>query len=160
MAIAILCALVGVPVVLLILLRSNAALAFLFLCSGIVLQSRLNQDFWSKLGSGTSEFTHSNTLSMALIAVPLLLSTLLLAKSVKRSSQLLHIVPAICSGLLLTYAIIPLLPSGKLASQIVDSTVWKQSHGYQGFVVLVGLIISLLIVIAGKQKHKGDKKHH
>ena len=128
-------AIVLVPIVLLMVLRINAALVFLSLCLGNVLVqfvARDADDFFSLLESsnatGTIETT-SNNVALILLLTPVVLTTIFMIRTVHGHGRLLlNALPAAGVGLLGALLIVPLLPAG-LSHNIIDSSLlvlWLQ----------------------------------
>ena len=158
MQLAILCGIVILPLALLILLRTNAAVAFFALCSGAVLQNYTTRDVLSKVNTSLADSLSSPYASILIILLPFILAVLLLLKTVKKSKISLHIVPAVCTGLVALALITPYFPTGSTFATISKQEAYIHIHDYQAAVIVVGILSSLLI-FALKRPKKEDKKH-
>lgn len=152
----VLAALVLGPAVITYFLKSNAALGFLALCAGFVLSTSVIGDL-KHLLSETNLSVTNDTLAIALLALPLLLTLLLSRKSHARGiifyAQLLC---ALMAGGLLALSAGPLINS-TVSFNILDSSFWTQLEKYQSAIIGAGALISLLLVWLGASRH--SKKH-
>lgn len=154
------------PVALLMLLRANAALVFLSLCLGDVLVQFIANDASSFLTtfSGqhtvTSVTTSNGNVKIALLLLPVVLTTVFMIRTVHGSSRLLlNALPAAGVGLLGALLIVPLLPPGT-AHGIVDSSLWNEVQKAQALIVGSSAFVCLLVLWLQRPKagHK-NKKH-
>lgn len=158
MPLAILVALVAVPVVLLFLLRINAALVFLSLCLGSVLVRFTASDAVSVIaGNGTNAQITGSNVKLILLVAPALLTMLFMIKTVRRSMRLVNILPAVATGCLAALLVVPLLSAGT-AANIMRSSVWMQTESLQSAIVASGTLICLLFLWLGRPKNH-DSKH-
>lgn len=154
-------ALVLVPVVLITLLKVNAAIAFMSLCVGSVLVTYTASDVTSVV-SGLSTKTPLKTtqiVQIVLLVLPFLLTLWFTRKSVKSSKLFFNLFPAISSGLLFALLIIPLLSSG-LQHALKRQTVWHQLTNLQTAIVLGGALLSLAFLLTSHRAlRKAEEKH-
>jgi hypothetical protein len=179
----ILAAIILAPIVLLLLLRVNAALAFLSLCLGDVLVQFVagNANSFFALLS-TSQATHASQLShvssqltqpvhatndtirLLLLLIPPALTAICMIRTIHgRGRLLLNALPAAGTGLLGALLVVPLLPA-TLSHNIVDSSLWSQVQRSQAVIVGTSALVCLLVLWlqrpkAGGGKH-GHAKHH
>ncbi len=149
--------LVFLPLVITFLLKSNAAVAFLALCGGFVIISFTNIDIQDLTKNLSFQLT-SSTFNLILLITPFLLTLLLARKAY--SGQLrtvLQCAAALCGGALLAILAIPLL-SESARLNFADSAGWDALQKIQTPVIAAGVIVSLVLVWFGKQKHP-NKKH-
>lgn len=156
-------AIVLVPVVLLMLLRVNAALVFLSLCLGDVLVQFTANDASSYLttfsGSHTvtSVTTSNSNVKIGLLLLPVVLTTIFMIRTVHGSSRLLiNALPAAGVGLLGSLLIVPLLPPS-VAHNIIDSSLWTQVQRTQALIVGSSAVICLLVLWLQRPKTGGHK---
>lgn len=146
-------------VILLLFLRTNAAICFFALCAGSILLSSSGQNMSliaSSLTSGMS--TSTNVIQIALLFTPLAVLAALLRGHVHKSAVPLGIVPAICTALLSVIFVTPLLSDGTEGA-IVASQTWEILMQYQELIVGMGLVTSIvLIVMTVKKPHDKHKK--
>jgi hypothetical protein len=154
--------LVGVPVVLLMLLRINATLVFLSLCLGSVLVKFLSDNAITIVGSFSAHPspTLQSVTRIVLLLAPVFIVMLFMIKSVRKNATVLNLLPSLGVGLLLLLLVEPLLTPG-LAHNIVDSTLWKEVVKAEDLIVGVSAMLCLLFLILQRPKHHDDhKKHH
>ncbi len=160
MPVAVLVALVVVPVVLLVMLRINAALVFLSLCLGDVLVRFVGSDVVSIVaGASTSVHTTDSMIKLVLLLVPVVLTMLFMIKTVKRSLRLANALPAIGVGFLTALLAVPLLPSG-LAHNITTSNLWTQAQNVQSAIVAGSALVCLLFLLMQRPKSHDEKHGH
>lgn len=160
---AILAAIVLAPVVLLMFLRVNAALVFLSLCLGDVLVRFTANDASSFLttfsGSHTvtSVTTSNSNVKIALLLLPVVLTTVFMIRTVHGSTRLLlNALPAAGVGLLGALLVVPLLPPGT-AHNIIGSELWDQAQKAQ--VLIVGASALACLFVLWLQRPKTGKHH-
>jgi hypothetical protein len=151
------------PVILLMILRINAALVFLSLCLGGVLVQFTANDASSFLttfsGSHTvtSVTTSNSNVKIALLLLPVILTTLFMIRTVQGNSRLLlNALPAAGVGLLGALLVVPLLPPGT-AHNIIDSSLWEQVQRTQALIVGSSALVCLLVLWL--QRPKAGHKH-
>ncbi len=160
----ILAALVVVPIVLLMLLRVNAALVFLSLCLGSVLTTFLGPDANDMLGLMSSHTssnltTSQTTAQILLLTIPAVLTIIFMIKSVPKGFKLIfNLFPAIGVGLLAALLVVPLLPHG-LAEQIMLNPHWLQAQKVRDLIVGVSALLCLFALLSLRPKHGHDEKH-
>jgi uncharacterized membrane protein len=154
-------AIAGLPILLILVLRASAAVVFLALCAVTDLLKFIGKDATTVL---TSIWPHSNiiaqqSLNVSLLSVPPLVAIIRLRKTVSGSKMVLNIAPAVAVGLLAAISIVPLLSSG-LRVNILHTPVWKLGEQMQGFIVGVGVLVSLLLLKGHRKKEAGHSKGH
>lgn len=161
----VLAGIVVVPVVLLMVLRVNAALVFLSLCLGDVLVRFTANDASSFLttftGSHTvtSVTTSNSNVKIILLLFPVVLTTIFMIRTVHGNSRLLlNILPAAGVGLLGALLVVPLLPPGA-AHGIIGSPLWNQAQNAQVLIVGGSALVCLLVLWMQRPK-AGKRKHH
>jgi hypothetical protein len=159
----VLAAIALVPLLIILLLRVNAAIALMSLALGSVLVTYTSSDVKAVFGgfSSGSSFNKYNWIQLTLLVLPFILTILFTRGSVKGSKQLFNALPALASGLLLAIMVIPLLPKD-VQQQIHHLAAWRQLDNLQTAVVLGGAAFSLLfLLVSHRKKHDedGGKKH-
>ena len=161
----ILAALAAVPLLAILLLRVNGAIAFMSLCLGSVLVTYTSSDVTSVLTGFSASKSISITgqsAQLALLVVPFLLTVLFTRGSVKGAKSITNILPALSTGLLCALLAVPLLPAN-LQQQIHSQTAWHQLSNAQTAVILGGALFSLMfLLLTHRRKHEeeGKKKRH
>lgn len=152
---------IGVPILLLIFLRVNAAIVFLSLCLGDVLMQFVAGDARSIVaGAGSRIHTTDSTVKLALLVLPAVLTTIFMIRTVKSKRVVFNVLPAIGVGLLLALLAVPLLPS-ELGVNIVSLGAWHEVQNSQSLIVGLSAAVSLLFLWLQRPKSavKHDKKH-
>jgi hypothetical protein len=157
----ILALLVIVPVLLVMLLRANAAITFMGLCVGSVLVTYTTEDVTS-IASGLSSHpgaTITRWVQLLLLTLPFLLTCWFTRHSVKGSRQLFNLLPALAGGLLFTLLVVPLL-APSLQHALEHQTLWHELDSLQTAVVLGGAVLSLIFILsAHRSLRKAEAKH-
>lgn len=154
-------ALLLIPVVLIVLLRVNAAFIFLSLCLGDVLVQFCGHDAVS-IFTGASADAHvtASTIKLLLLLLPAILTVLFMIQTVRHNQQLFNILPALGVGVLTALFVVPQLPPG-LSHAITGSQVWGQIQTYQSGLVAISTLLCLLFLWMLRPKHVGkESKHH
>lgn len=150
---------IAVPAVVLVLLRSNAAIAFLSLCAGSVLVRFVGHE------ANLAGTMFANTkavdpyMQVMLLVLPLVLVAIITRKTVPAAKLVVNIIPAIAVGLVGVLLAVPLL-SGGAQSAITDTQGWKLLEASQEFVVAVSVAVSIIALWLTKPGHHGKKKKH
>jgi hypothetical protein len=155
-----------VPVILLMVLRVNAALVFLSLCLGDVLVRFTANDASSFLttfsGSHTVTYvtTSNSNVKIALLLLPVILTTVFMIRTVQGGSRLLlNVLPAAGVGLLGALLVVPLLPPGT-AHNIIDSSLWAQVQRAQALIVGSSAVVCLLVLWLQRPKVGHKRRKH
>ncbi len=130
----------------LLLLRTNVAIVFLSLCAGSVLLATTGANLSlvaSSLSSGIDVST--NIARLLLLLVPMAVCAVLLRNHVSKGLLPLSLLIAICTALLTTIFVIPLLSDG-IQSSISTTDTWSLLTQYQEPIVVVGLVTSILMI--------------
>ena len=156
-----LAAIVLVPVLVMMLLRINAALVFLSLCLGDVLVQFVApdaNDFMSLFG-GKAAHADANTIKLLLLGLPVVLTAVFMIRTVSGSMRLLlNALPAIGAGLLAALLVVPLLSAG-LRHNVVDSSLWQQVQRAQDLIVGTSALLCLFVLWLQRPKAGGEGKH-
>lgn len=158
---AILAVLVGVPIILLLVLRSNAAVVFLALCAGLVLQIYIGEDAALLLAMITPESGPAarQVLNGTLILLPPLATAIMLRKKAKGLKLILNLIPAAAVGGLTVMAIVPHI-SPITNQKILESAYWRYLEDAQVLIVGLGVLSSLLLIKPSRKKDDDKKKKH
>ena len=133
---------VAAPIALSLLLRSNAAVAFLALCTGSVMVKYISDS--AVLAVSTVSSSNSDAIAnIALILLPVVLSLLILRHTISPSNMLAIILPAIFLGFATPLLVVPFLPGG-IQHDIVTNSAWSQLERYQEIVIGGGTLAALL----------------
>lgn len=151
---------VGLPILLTLLMRTNAAIVVLALCAGAVLQKFAGADtttLFNSFSSNSNEVTVS-AIQLTLLFLPALLTIIFWRKSMRGSKMLINLVPAVGGGLLAALLAVPLLSPG-LRHNVQISQAWTTLQQFQSAIVAATLLASFLILWTSHPKHPKDKKH-
>lgn len=161
-----LAAIVLVPVLVLLVLRINAALVFLSLCLGDVLVQFVGndaKDFFSMLSpTGRDIQPDNHMVSLVLLLLPTVLTAIFMIRTVRGKGRLLlNMLPAAGVGLLGALLVVPLLSPG-LSHNIVRSDLWSEVQQAQDLIVGTSALVCLLVLWLQRPKTGSGKhsKHH
>lgn len=160
---AILAAIVLIPVVVLMILRINAALVFLSLCLGNVLVQFIAPDANSFLALFSAHVpkgvdTGNSAIKILLLLFPVVLTAIFMIRTVRGRARLaLNLLPSAGVGMLGGLLVVPLLPSG-LSHNIIDSSLWAQALRAQDLIVGVSALICLFVLWLQRPTTGGSKK--
>lgn len=149
-------AVVLLPIVVLTVLRVNAAIVFLSLCLGAVLQRLAGKD----ASAFINLFTDSKgyTLSVLLLLLPVAFTTVIMVRTVKGGARtLLNLLPAASVGLVGLLLFVPLVSPGLQAS-ITGTALWHDLERSQSLIVGASTLISLTFLLLQRPKHGGHRE--
>lgn len=151
----------AIPIVMIVLLRSNAAIVYLSLCAGVVLQNLFGADAHLILDAimPRASSVYGQALDIVLVTLPAALASIMLRKKAKGLRFVLGIIPAICAGLLVVLSIVNFI-SPLTRDAIYDSTAWRNLNEFRGLVALLGVVSSIALLKPSKKHEEGHKKHH
>lgn len=153
--------LIAVPVVILMVLRVNAALVFLSACLGAVLLKYVGGDVADFMNMFMPSI-NVNYVNMAMVLLPPVLTTVFMIKTVDGMKLVFNLLPALGTGFLLALLIVPLM-SDTLAGEIQATDFWEKSQQLQALVVGLSALVCLFFIWLQRPKpHKSAKhsKHH
>lgn len=145
------------PLVITFLLKSNAALGFLVLCTGFVLSTSVIGDL-KHLLSQLNLSTTSSTIGIILLIVPLVITLLLTRGSADKGFKFwLQLGAALCGGGLLALSVGPILSSSS-QFDVTTSSFWTNLQEIQSEIIGLGGLISLLLIWFGGLKRYSKHK--
>lgn len=149
------------PVLVLSLLRVNAATAFLGLCLGSVLGNYVAKDFSEVLRGSLAPTPELNAMviSLLLLWVPVALVALFMINTIGKRQIPINLIPALAVGLFGLILTVPVL-TPELTQSIQATDMWGRLTDYQAVVVAVGTLISLLFLRMHKKSEPHHTKHH
>lgn len=145
------------PVILLTLLRANAATAFLALCLGSVLGSYVAADTVNLLRgyiAPDSQLTES-VISLLLLWLPVFLVMIFMTHTISPKQRIANVFPALAVGLLGVILTVPFLTPA-VADVVEVSDAWGYLMTYQAAIVAAGTIISIVLL---RMRKKAEDKH-
>jgi hypothetical protein len=160
----VLAALALLPVLAILLLRVNGAIAFMSLCLGSVLVAYTSTDVDDLVNSFAAKgaLNVNQWVQLSLLVLPFLLTILFTRGSVKGAKKMTNLLPALAAGLLFALLVVPLL-SANIQRQIHHQAAWTQLSNLQTSVILGGALFSLIFLLfTHRTKHddEGKKKKH
>lgn len=162
----ILIALLAVPVVLLFVLRVNAAFVFLSLCLGAVLVQFVGPDAATISGSFSSQaprvaMPNQSYVNLVLQLLPVVLTTIIMIHSVHgKPKNMFNLLPAVGVSALLALLTVPLLSYG-LTREIMQLSLWKELENLQTLIISVSTLLTLLFLWMQRPKaHHDEHGHH
>jgi len=156
-------AIIGVPLVTMMVLRINAALVFMALCLGSVLTQFVADDagWLMTLASPSVPQVGSVSESMiklALLLLPPLFTAIFMIRTVSGGGRLLlNLLPAIGTGFLTALLAIPLLTPGT-AVPIMASPLWQEAVKLQDLIVGSSALLCLFVLWLQRPK-TGEGRH-
>jgi hypothetical protein len=151
---------IAIPVVLILLLRSNGAIVFLSLCAGALLVRFVGNEA-SLVGSavGNNSSTVSQYFQLSLLLLPVVLSTIFMRKTMTGPKMLFNIPAALAVGAVGVLLAVPLLPAGPQAT-ITGLNGWTLLQRSKEIVVIAGVVASLVVLwITTPRNQEAHKKH-
>lgn len=148
-----------VPLIVITVLRINAAMVFLSVCLGYVLVELVAKDansLISFLAPKTGSLSQT-TWQLAMLLIPVILTSVILIFSIKgRIRVLLNILPAAATSVLLIMLIVPLCTPG-LRYAVQSEPLWHYLSEAQAMVVGLGAFISLLFLWTQRRSSEKGK---
>jgi hypothetical protein len=146
------------PVLLVMLLRVNAALVFVSLCVGYVLAQFLGSDTQSfaDLFVSHGASVSAAVMKLVLLLFPAVFTTVFMIGTVKKARLVLNILPALATGCLTVLLVLPLLP-GSVSKAITDASAWTYIVRLQSAIVGAGALISMFFLWMQRPKHHTEE---
>jgi hypothetical protein len=156
-AVAILAAIAGLPVLLALVFRVSAVYLFLSVAAGSLLVLYVGDD--AGLASDIFMRSPHNTMIAQLVLqlLPVVLTLLILRKTMPATAFLLHVPVVIATGLALAVLTLPLLDAG-LQDKISADQYGNMVRESQDVIVAAAASASLLLMLITSRRRE-DKKH-
>jgi len=158
----VLIALFAAPVLVLMLLRTNATLVFLSLCLGYVVMQFLGNEARSFADLFMPQASLStNVMELVLLLFPAVFTTLFMMRTQRGAKLVFNVLPAVATGFLVMLLVVPLLSPG-IGHAIMALSLWHQLTRVQALVIGAGALVSLLFLWLQRPHKSGDEhgKHH
>lgn len=158
----ILIAILAAPVLLLMVLRVNAAQVFLSLCLGAVLVQFVGPDA-ATIVSSTSAHSRGvpssqSVVNLVLLLLPVVLTTVFMINSVKgKAKQAFNLLPAIGVATLGALLAVPMTSAG-LTGSITMLPLWKELENLQTMILGISTLLVLLYLWMHRSKASHDEK--
>jgi hypothetical protein len=150
-----------VPLLVLTVLRINAAMVFLSLCLGYVLVTFVANDadsLISFLAPDTNSISASS-LKLGMLLTPAILTSIFMVFSVRgRTGVTLNILPAAGVSVLALLLAVPLFTPG-LRYEVQSLTMWQQINEAQAMIVGASALISLLFLWVHRRRLEKQDHH-
>jgi len=150
------------PIILCLVLKSNANYIFLSASLGYLLSNFLSKNPMLR-SVMVNNINHSGeasaNLKLTLILIPVILTTVAMFGTVAKKGMILNLASSVALGFLLTILIVPLLPA---SLNLLSNTLWNQVKNVQDIVVGAGSIFVLINLLINRPKHshmKSSKNH-
>jgi hypothetical protein len=149
--------LAGLPVALLVGLKTNAGIMFLAACAGLILLESLDPTVVTTAGAivpGEGEAF----VRLAVVLLSVVFSGVMFRHSVSNSQIPIHILIAFLIGVMLAL----ILPASTGVSWLLDTTresLWQDVNDYRTLVIAGGFSLSLLAILLAKPAKHGKEKH-
>lgn len=156
---ALLIGLLAGPVVLMTVLRINAAMIFLSVCLGSILLQFVGPDAASlvELFSSHASSVSKSTVLLALLLIPVVLTMLFTIRSVHGSKVIFNLLPAAAASFLLLLVVRPLLSPG-VNGAITANPLWRQLERSSDLIVGLGALVCLLYLWSQRRKAAPEHK--
>jgi hypothetical protein len=150
------------PIIILTVLRINAAMVFLSLCLGYVLVQFVANDADSLISflAPDTDSLSASTLKLGMLLTPAVLTAMIMAFSIHgRLRSLLNILPAAGVSVLGFLLAVPLFTPG-LHYAIQSQTLWQEISQAQAMIVGVSAFISLVFLWALRRSLSHSERGH
>ena len=151
----------AVPIVLLTVLRINAAMVFLSLCLGSVLVTYVSHDAGWFVAMAGGKALSETTLNMVLLFAPVVLTAVMMIFSVHGKIRVaLNALPAAGVALLGLLLAVPLFTPG-LRYMVMEQSIYGQLSRAEAFIVGVSALVSLLFLWSHRRyakKHEDKRR--
>lgn len=152
----------ALPFLLALAFRVSSVLVLVSMLAGDMLVKFLSDDATLALSAVTKTQYVSVIAQITLLVLPIILTLLILRRSLARSRVVLHILPLAANGLLFFVLLLPLLPSGT-QGDILHNPISKQVHSFQDLIVGATILLNLFVMWITYRSHDGHHKkgkHH
>lgn len=146
------------PFLLVLFLRTNAAILFFVLCGATTLQAYLDKDV-SSFASSFLPGKNVQIISMALFVLPFIVAAIAFRHSVTKSHLPMHLILGLLVGGCLVFVGPQFMPDG-IVSTIRSSEPYKVLLPYSSLVIASAFLMSTVFLHISHPKHGEGKKHH
>jgi len=146
-----------IPFLLVLFLRTNAAILFFVLTGAATLQTYLDKDVSSFAGS-ILPGSNVQTISLGLFVFPFIVAAIAFRGTVSKKMLVFHLLLSLCVGLSLVFIVPQFLPPG-VVDTIHDSGPYKSLQPYTSIVIAASFLASVAVLWFSHPKSKSHKKH-
>jgi hypothetical protein len=152
---------IGLPIVVLMVLRINATLVFLSLCLGYVLVqfNGSEADTFMSLANFHGKQVSHGWIEVAMLMLPVILTSVIMIHAVRGAKLAWNILPAAGVGAVGTLMLVPLIPGGTTAS-LINSGLWHQVSDLETLIVGACTLMCLFFLWMQRPKAHKEDKHH
>src|SRR5688572_25797895 len=131
-----------VPLLLVILLKTSAAIFYFCVASAFLLVRFIDQDA-ARTANALLPSTGVDYMALTVLIIPTIIAAFVFRKTVKTHMLPLHLLVAVLSGLTLSLVASNFLPSSFL-NDFEETEVWEVISDYQTIIVGGGFLLSVL----------------
>ncbi len=146
-----------IPVLLVIFLRTNAAILFFVITAASTLQVYLDKDvsgFASSIIPGKS----SHIVPIVLLAIPFTAAAIAFRRTVSPRMLPVHILLGLLTGASAAFISVQFLPSS-IVDGMQDNPYFGYIKPYSSFVIAAAFLLSVLVLWLSHPKHESAHKH-
>lgn len=161
----ILIALLAIPLLVLMILRINAAQVFLSLCLGNVLVQFIGPDAGTIMSSASARAPGAmapsqSYINLVLLLLPVILTMVIMIHSVRGHAKLaFNLLPALGVSTLGVLLAVPLLSAGLTAS-IMQVPLWRELENLQTLILSASTLLCLLFMWMQRPKKATEADKH
>ncbi len=144
------------PFILVILLRTNAAILFFVITGASTLQTYLDKDVTS-FASSFLPGKNVQTISMVLFIVPFFVAAIAFRRTVSKNMLILHLLLALTVGISLVFISPQFLPAA-VVTTIRASKLFTLFEPYTSIVIAASFLASVVVLWFSHPKHESAKK--
>jgi hypothetical protein len=148
----------GLPVLLAIIFRVSAVFLFLSIAVGNLLVLYLGMEAGLVSGLVSTNSSAPMVAQLVLLFVPVILTLLLLRKSLPKHKVLMHLLPLLACGFMLMAVALPLLPGG-VQGDILASPAGPYFDNTQNLIVGSAALLVLLLTWLTHRSHELHPHH-
>ena len=145
------------PFLLVLLLRTNAAILFFVITGASTLQTYLDKDVTSFAGS-LLPGRNVQTVSLVLFVVPFFVAAFAFRQTVSKKMMFLHLLLSVAVGMSLVFIGPQFLPAA-VVTTIRTSKLFTVFEPYTSIVIAASFLASVVILWFSHPKHESGKKH-
>ena len=146
-----------IPFLLVLLLRTNAAILFFVLTGAATLQTYLDKDVTSFAGS-LLPGKNVQTISLGLFVIPFIVAAIAFRGTVTKKSMFFHLLLSLSVGLSLVFIVPQFLPQG-VVDTIHSSVPYSVLQPYASIVIAGSFLASVAVLWFSHPKQGSHKKH-
>lgn len=147
-----------IPFLLVLFLRTNAAILFFVLAGASTLQTYLDKDVASFAGSIFGGGDDTRAVSLVLLALPFVVAAIAFRDTVSKSALFMQLLLSLGVGLCLIFIVPQFLPES-IVKTIHESSAYKTLQPYTSIVIAGTFLASIIMLWISRPHHEHHKKH-